>query len=243
MTVSESAKSSNGYAIRAERVSRHYKMGEALIRAVDEISLEVGAGEFLALLGASGSGKSTLLNLMAGLDRPSSGTILALGRDLAVMSTTELATHRNRTIGIVFQSFQLLPRMTLEENVELPLRLAEVPRGDRPARVREVLERVGLTARTRHRPTELSGGEQQRAAIARALVNQPMILLADEPTGNLDTKTGEEIMSLIAQIHRPPSGPGRTIVMVTHERLLAERYADRIVTLSDGAISREECLR
>lgn len=243
MNVPEAATSSNGFAIRAEQVSRHYKMGEALIRAVDEISLEIGNGEFLALLGASGSGKSTLLNLMAGLDRPSSGSILALGRDLATMSSQDLATHRNRTIGMVFQSFQLLPRMTLEENVELPLRLAEVPRADRPARVQEALERVGLAARTRHRPTELSGGEQQRAAIARALVNQPMILLADEPTGNLDSKTGEEIMSLIAQIHRPSSGPGRTIVMVTHEQALAERYADRIVTLSDGAISREERLR
>jgi putative ABC transport system ATP-binding protein len=218
-------------------------MGEALIRAVDAISLEVGAGEFLALLGASGSGKSTLLNLMAGLDRPSTGAILALGRDLAAMSSEDLATHRNRTIGMVFQSFQLLPRMTLEENVELPLRLAEVPRGERPARVREALERVGLGARTRHRPSELSGGEQQRAAIARALVNQPNILLADEPTGNLDSKTGEEIMNLVAQIHRPASGSGRTVVMVTHERALAERYADRIVTLSDGTIAREERLR
>ncbi len=243
MNVPEPATSANGFAIHAERVSRHYKMGEALIRAVNEISLVVGAGEFLALLGASGSGKSTLLNLMAGLDRPSAGTILAMGHNLATMSSEELAAHRNRTIGIVFQSFQLLPRMTLEENVELPLRLAEVPRADRPARVREALERVGLSARTRHRPTELSGGEQQRAAIARALVNQPRILLADEPTGNLDSKTGEEIMSLIAEIHRPASGPGRTVVMVTHERALAERYADRIVTLSDGAISREERLR
>lgn len=243
MNVPEMSPSSNGCAILAERVSRHYKMGESLIRAVNEISLSVGAGEFLALLGASGSGKSTLLNLMAGLDRPSSGSILAMGHDLAGMSSEELAAHRNKTIGMVFQSFQLLPRMTLEENVELPLRLAEVPRGERPARVREALERVGLAARTRHRPTELSGGEQQRAAIARALVNQPMILLADEPTGNLDSKTGEEIMNLIAEIHRPSSGPPRTIVMVTHERGLAERYADRIVTLSDGAISGEERLR
>jgi len=243
MNVTETAATLNGFAVRAQRVSRSYKMGEAVIRAVDEISLDVGTGEFLALLGASGSGKSTLLNLMAGLDRPSSGSILAMGRDLAAMSSEDLATHRNRTIGIVFQSFQLLPRMTLEENVELPLRLAEVPRSERPARVQEVIERVGLGARSRHRPTELSGGEQQRGAIARALVNQPKILLADEPTGNLDSKTGEEIMSLIAQINRPASGPGRTIVMVTHERALAERYADRIVTLSDGAISREERLR
>lgn len=228
-----------------------------MIRAVDGISLSVAEGEFLALLGASGSGKSTLLNLMAGLDRPTSGAIVAHGQDLAKMSSEKLAAHRNRTIGMVFQSFQLLPRMTLEENVELPLRLAEVPRSDRPARVTEALQRVGLSARARHRPSELSGGEQQRAAIARALVNQPMILLADEPTGNLDSKTGEEIMNLIGEIHRPPagragppagqtapaSGLGRTVVMVTHERALAEQYADRIVTLSDGAISREERLR
>jgi putative ABC transport system ATP-binding protein len=209
------------------------------------------------LLGASGSGKSTLLNLMAGLDRPSTGTILALGKDLASMSSEELAAHRNRTVGMVFQSFQLLPRMTLEENVELPLRLAEAPRGERSGRVREALERVGLASRAHHRPTELSGGEQQRGAIARALVNQPMILLADEPTGNLDSRTGEEIMKLIAEIHRPSaarlpggqgragpaSSPGMTIIMVTHERALAERYADRIVTLSDGGIAREERLR
>jgi putative ABC transport system ATP-binding protein len=243
MNVTETQASSNGNAILASQVSRHYNMGGVTIRAVDQISLEVRGGEFLALLGASGSGKSTLLNLIAGLDRPSSGAMFAHGRDLAKMSSEELARHRNQTIGIVFQSFQLLPRMTLEENVELPLRLAEVPRSERPARVREALERVGLVARVKHRPTELSGGEQQRAAIARALVNRPMILLADEPTGNLDTKTGEEIMSLIAEVHRPSSGPGRTVIMVTHEHGLAERYADRIVTLSDGAISREERLR
>ena len=243
MNVPEVPISSSGLAIHADRVSRHYKMGEVLIRAVDQISLEVRAGEFVALLGASGSGKSTLLNLIAGLDRPSSGAIFAQGRDLATMSSEELASHRNHTIGIVFQSFQLLSRMTLEENVELPLRLAEVPRAERPARVLEALERVHLGGRLKHRPTELSGGEQQRAAIARALVNRPMILLADEPTGNLDSKTGEEIMNLLAEIHRPQSGPGRTIIMVTHEHALAERYADRIVTLSDGAISGEERLR
>jgi putative ABC transport system ATP-binding protein len=242
MSVPDTAANSNGFAIRAERVSRHYQMGETLIRAVNEISLDVSAGEFLVLLGASGSGKSTLLNLIAGLDRPSAGTILALGRNLATMSSEELAAHRNRTVGMVFQSFQLLPRMTLEENVELPLRLAEAPRGERSGRVREALERVGLAARAGHRPTELSGGEQQRGAIARALVNRPKILLADEPTGNLDSKTGEEIMKLIAEIHGPPSGPGMTIVMVTHERALAERYADRIVTLSDGAVAHEEQL-
>src|SRR5712691_11215049 len=233
MNVSEIPASSNGFAIRADRVSRHYKMGSAIIRAVDQISLEVRAGEFLALLGASGSGKSTLLNLIAGLDRPSSGAIFAQGRDLAEMSSEELAQHRNQTIGIVFQSFQLLPRMTLEENVELPLRLAEMPRGERPARVREALERVGLTARTRHRPTELSGGEQQRAAIARALVNQPKILLADEPTGNLDSKTGTEVMQLIRTLNESLQ---MTVVLVTHETALAEKYADRMIFLADGKV-------
>jgi len=243
MNVTEPQTISIGIAIRADQVSRQYNMGGVAIRAVDQISLDVLEGEFLALLGASGSGKSTLLNLIAGLDRPSSGAIFAQGRDLAKMSSEELARHRNQTVGIVFQSFQLLPRMTLEENVELPLRLAEIPRGARAARVHEALDRVGLAARVKHRPMELSGGEQQRAAIARALVNKPMILLADEPTGNLDSKTGDEIMNLIAGIHKPASGAGRTIIMVTHERALAERHADRIVTLSDGAISREERLR
>jgi putative ABC transport system ATP-binding protein len=243
MNVTETHSNSNGFAVRAVSVSRHYKMGDAVIRAVNEISLEIRTGEFIALLGASGSGKSTLLNLIAGLDRPTAGAILAQGRDLATLSSEELADHRNHTIGIVFQSFQLLPRMSVEENVELPLRIAEVPRGERPALVRDALERVGLGGRTKHRPMEISGGEQQRAAIARALVNRPMILLADEPTGNLDTKTGDEIMTLIGEIHHPASGSGRTIIMVTHERALAEKYADRIVTLSDGSIAKEERLR
>jgi putative ABC transport system ATP-binding protein len=229
--------SANGIAIRTERVSRHYTMGAALIRAVNEITLEVRAGEFLALLGSSGSGKSTLLNLMAGLDRPTAGKIFAHGRDLAQMNSQELAQHRSRTVGMVFQAFNLLPRMTLEENVELPLRLAEVPRSERPGRVREALERVGLTARLAHRPGELSGGEQQRAALARALVNRPSILLADEPTGNLDSRTGEEILQLLSEINQTL---GRTLVMVTHERALAERFAHRIVFLSDGKLLEKE---
>lgn len=222
-----------GVAVRAERVSRHYQMGTALIRAVDDITLEVRNSEFLALLGTSGSGKSTLLNLMAGLDRPSSGVILAQGRSLSEMSQLELARYRSRTVGMVFQSFNLLPRMTLEENVELPLRLAEVERAERPARVREALERVRLETRLRHRPAELSGGEQQRAALARALVNRPALLLADEPTGNLDSATGESIMQLLRKIQQ---SLGMTIVMVTHERPLAERFADRIASLADGKL-------
>jgi putative ABC transport system ATP-binding protein len=220
-------------ALALEHVCRIYAMGEASIRAVDGVSLEVPAGEFLALLGSSGSGKSTLLNLLAGLDRPTSGTIIAAGRNLAELSSPELARYRRETVGMVFQSFNLLPRMTLEENVELPLRLAEVERGERAARVREALEHVRLSKRMGHRPSELSGGEQQRTAIARALVNRPRILLADEPTGNLDSATGEAILTLLREIQ---SHLGMTIVMVTHERPLAERFADRLATMGDGKL-------
>jgi putative ABC transport system ATP-binding protein len=220
-------------AIRLDHVTRHYTMGEAVIRAVDDVSLDLPSGEFLALLGSSGSGKSTLLNLMAGLDRPTSGAVIAHGQDLSKVSSLELARYRRQTVGMVFQSFNLLPRMTLEENVELPLRLAEVDRGDRAARVRESLERVGLAKRIGHRPSELSGGEQQRAAIARALVNRPRILLADEPTGNLDSATGESILTLLREIQK---NPGMTIVMVTHERPLAERFADRLAVMGDGKL-------
>ncbi len=220
-------------AFQLEHVCRHYAMGETSIRAVDDVSLTVPTGEFLALLGSSGSGKSTLLNLMAGLDRPTSGSIAGTGRNLAKLSSLELARYRRETVGMVFQSFNLLPRMTLEENVELPLRLAEVERGERAARVREALEHVRLTKRMGHRPSELSGGEQQRTAIARALVNRPKILLADEPTGNLDSATGEAIMNLLREIQ---SNLGMTIVMVTHERPLAERFADRLATMGDGKL-------
>ncbi len=224
---------SDGFAIRAERVSRHFQMGETLIRAVDEVTLSIRKGEFVGLLGSSGSGKSTLLNLMAGLDRPTSGTMIAGGRNLAELNSRELARYRNQTAGIVFQAFNLLPRMTLEENVELPLRLAEVDRGERAARVREALERVHLEKRSAHRPGELSGGEQQRAAIARALVNRPTILYADEPTGNLDSATGEEILALLREINQMLAA---TIVLVTHEQPLAERFAGRIAFMKDGKL-------
>jgi len=228
-------------AISAQRLARHYPMGSATIKAVDGISLEIREGEFVALLGASGSGKSTLLNLFAGLDRATSGAVFVLGRELGAMSSIELSRHRNRTIGMVFQSFNLLPRMTVAENVELPLRLGEVPRAERGARVAEALKRVGLTARSEHRPGELSGGEQQRVAIARALVNRPRILLADEPTGNLDSRTGEEIMELMTEINRPANGAAAaTVVMVTHERSLAERYSRRMVTIADGRVAGDE---
>jgi putative ABC transport system ATP-binding protein len=219
--------------IQAERVSREYRLGETLIRAVDEVSLTIQKGEFLALLGSSGSGKSTLLSMMAGLDRPTSGAIRVQERNLAELEADELARYRRETVGMVFQSFNLLPRMTLEENVELPLRLAEVDRHERESRVSEALDRVGLAPRRRHRPSELSGGEQQRGALARALVNRPAILFADEPTGNLDSVNGEQILLLLREIQL---SLGMTTVMVTHERPLAEKFANRIALLSDGRL-------
>lgn len=224
----------NGVAIRTVDVCRHYTMGESLVRALDGVTLEVRDAEFLALLGSSGSGKSTLMNLIAGLDRPTSGSIIAHGKDLAQMDSEELARYRRHTVGMVFQAFNLVPTMTLVENVELPLRFAEVERADRHVRVREALERVGLGKRLTHRPSEMSGGEQQRAALARALVNRPSILVADEPTGNLDSRTGEEILTFIREFNESMK---MTVVMVTHERALAERYAHRIVFLADGKLA------
>lgn len=220
-------------AIRSKNVCRHYRMGDALIRAVDGVSLEVPAGEFVALLGSSGSGKSSMLNLIAGLDTPTSGSVVVQDRDLAKLSREDLAKYRLHVVGMVFQSFNLIASMTLIENVELPLRFAEVDRGQRESMAREALERVGLQARVHHRPSELSGGEQQRAALARALINRPQLLLADEPTGNLDSHTGTEIMNMLRDFNREL---GMTVVMVTHERALAERYVRRMVFLADGKL-------
>jgi ABC-type lipoprotein export system ATPase subunit len=220
-------------AIRSQNLCRHYRMGETLIRAVDGVSLEVRAGEFVALLGSSGSGKSSVLNLIAGLDRPTSGSVVVHDRDLAKLSREELAKYRLHVVGMVFQSFNLIASMTLAENVELPLRFAEVDRRERDSLAREALERVGLRARMNHRPSELSGGEQQRAALARALINRPKLLLADEPTGNLDSHTGSEIMDMVRDFNQKL---GMTVVMVTHERALAERYAQRMIFLADGKL-------
>jgi putative ABC transport system ATP-binding protein len=234
MTLNPKESSSNGAsAVRIVDLHRHYQMGEALIRAVDGISLQIQPGEFVALLGSSGSGKSSLLNLIAGLDRPTSGAVIVEDRDLAKLSREELAKHRLRTVGMVFQSFNLVSRMTVAENVDLPLRFAEIDRGQRQTLTRQALERVGLGSRMTHRPSELSGGEQQRAALARALINQPKLLLADEPTGNLDSRTGTEIMNFIREFNL---SLGMTIVMVTHERALAERYARRMIFLADGKL-------
>jgi putative ABC transport system ATP-binding protein len=234
MTSAPSVSATRGtIAIQSENLCRHYRLGENVIRAVDGVSLEVHSGEFLALLGSSGSGKSSMLNLIAGLDRPTSGSVVVQDRDLAKLSREELAKYRLHVVGMVFQSFNLIPSMTVIENVELPLRFAEIDRSQRQSLAREALERVGLKARTNHRPSELSGGEQQRAALARALINRPKLLLADEPTGNLDSHTGIEIMDMVRDFNREL---GMTVVMVTHERALAERYAERMIFLADGKL-------
>src|SRR6202011_113959 len=223
--------------IRTEDLCRHYRLGDTLIRAVDGISLQVRCGEFVALLGSSGSGKSSVLNLVAGLDRPTSGSVIVQGRNLAQLSREELSKYRLHTVGMVFQSFNLISSMTLAENVELPMRFAEVERGKRQDLAHDALERVGLVARMKHRPSELSGGEQQRAALARALINRPQLLLADEPTGNLDSHTGTEIMDLVREFNQQL---GMTVVMVTHERALAERYVQRMIFLADGKLVGDE---
>jgi putative ABC transport system ATP-binding protein len=225
--------SSTSQAILTDNVCRYYPMGGSTIRAVDGISLSIERGEFVALLGQSGSGKSTLLNLLAGLDRPTSGSVLVNGRDLAKMSPEDLARYRRNDVGMVFQAFHLIPAMTITENVELPMRFAEVDRAERAQRVRESLERVGLGKRRQHKPSQLSGGEQQRVSLARALANRPPLLLADEPTGNLDSRTGEDILNLIRDVSL---SLGMTVVMVTHERALAERFAQRLIFLADGKL-------
>ena len=220
-------------SIRVQGLTRHYQMGPEVIRAVEDVSLEIAAGEFAALLGPSGSGKSTLLHLMAGLDQPTAGSIQVAGKELRGLSSEELARYRRHTVGMVFQAFNLIPSLRVFDNVELPLRLAEVERGERRDRVRDALERVGLGARSEHRPPQLSGGEQQRVALARALVNTPAVLFADEPTGNLDSRTGEEIMRFIEELNRTL---GMTVVLVTHERPLAERFARRMIFMADGKV-------
>jgi len=220
-------------AIEARVASRYYTMGEATVRAVDDVSFTIERGEFAALLGPSGSGKSTLLNLLAGLDRLSAGNIVVDGRDLSTMDSEALARYRRLTVGMIFQSFNLVPTMTLADNIELPLRFAETPRSERRGRVMELLANVGLAQRADHKPTELSGGEQQRGAIARALANRPSVLLADEPTGNLDSSNGQEVMRLLRDLNEKM---GVTVLMVTHDPALATRYAHKSLHMADGKL-------
>jgi len=217
--------------IRLEEVTRLYRLGEIEVRALDGVSLQIEQGEFASIVGASGSGKSTLMNLIGCLDRPTSGRYLLDGKDVSTLGVNDLATIRGRTIGFIFQNFNLLRRTSALENVELPLVYSGVPPAERRRRASEVLRRVGLEARMEHHPGQLSGGQQQRVAIARALVAGPRVLLADEPTGNLDSRTSAEVMDLIASLH----SNGQTIVMVTHEPGLAARAA-HVVVMRDGRI-------
>ena len=233
-SMSEATATAPESSIRVEALSRHYRMGPEVIHAVEDVSLEIAGGEFAALLGQSGSGKSTLLHLIAGLDRPTAGAIRVAGRELTALASEELARYRRHIVGMVFQSFNLIPSLPVYENVELPLRLAEVTRDERRTRVEEALDQVGLTGRSHHRPTQLSGGEQQRVALARALVNRPSVLLADEPTGNLDSRTGEQIMRLIEHCNHALK---MTVLLVTHERDLAERFARRMIFMADGKVT------
>jgi ABC-type lipoprotein export system ATPase subunit len=217
-------------------LKKHYRMGTSTVRALDGVSLSVEQGEFVALLGTSGSGKSTLLNLVAGLDRPTEGSLRIFDHDLAQMSSAELSLHRRHNVGIIFQSFNLVSTMTARENVTLAMMFAGVPRAERDSAATALLGSIGLGERQQHRPPELSGGEQQRVAIARALSNKPHLLLADEPTGNLDSHTSRDIMSILKDLNERE---GKTIIMVTHDASLARAYAHRTITLLDGVVVEE----
>jgi putative ABC transport system ATP-binding protein len=213
-------------------VTKTYEMGaETIVHALDGVSLSIDGGDYVAIMGPSGSGKSTLMNLIGCLDTPSTGSYILKGREIATMNDDELAQIRNKEIGFIFQTFNLLPRADAVQNVELPLVYSGLARRERRERAEKALDAVGLGTRKHHRPNELSGGQRQRVAIARALVNGPSILLADEPTGNLDSKTGEEILALMDELHRG----GNTIILVTPEDELAQ-HASRVVRLRDGKI-------
>jgi putative ABC transport system ATP-binding protein len=217
--------------IRFDHVTRVYTMGQRKLYALREVSLDIAAGEFVAIVGPSGSGKSTLLNLISGIDKPDTGRVIVDGAEINAMSENALAKWRGQKIGIVFQFFQLLPTLTAHENVMLPMELRNTFADKRHARANDALARVGLAERATQLPSELSGGEQQRVALARALANDPPILLADEPTGNLDSATGQRVVELLAELNRA----GKTIVLVTHEETLA-RTASRLVHVRDGRL-------
>ncbi len=224
--------------IQVEGVRKIYEVGIQKIEAIAGVDLEIDSNEYVAIMGPSGSGKSTFMNILGCLDSPTEGTYCLNGKLVSNLSDDELARIRNKEIGFVFQTFNLLPRATALQNVELPLIYGGIPAEERRHRSEEALEAVGLADRAVHRPNELSGGQRQRVALARALVNQPSIILADEPTGNLDSRTGEEIMTIFEKIH----GAGNTIIIVTHEEYIAE-HANRIVRLLDGKIESDQRVR
>ena len=229
----------NGTLIKFQKISKTYSLDEAEeVHALQEISLEVERNEYVAVMGPSGSGKSTLMNLVGCLDTPSSGLYEFNAVNVSSMSDNELARIRNREIGFVFQTFNLLPRSDALHNVELPLIYAGIPSAERKRRAEEALTSVGLHDRAHHKPNELSGGQRQRVAIARALVTRPSLILADEPTGNLDTKTGDEIMIIVEELHEK----GNTIILVTHEEYIAE-HAERIIRIRDGRIESDTHVR
>jgi putative ABC transport system ATP-binding protein len=238
LTASESYRQDlvdTGVVIRTEALAKVYQMGAEEVHALCGIDVEIRKGEYVAIMGPSGSGKSTLMNLIGCLDSPSSGRYWLAGRLVSELDDDELAYIRNKEIGFVFQTFNLLPRATALHNVELPLIYNGTPSEERIERAKKALERVDLVPRMHHKPNELSGGQRQRVAIARALVNNPSIVLADEPTGNLDSKTGEEIMHLFENLH----GQGNTIILVTHEMDIAQ-HAHRVIFIRDGKIASDE---
>jgi len=221
--------------MRLENVCRDFQVGDQIVHALDQISLEIERGEYISVMGPSGSGKSTLLNLLGLLDRPTSGTYWLNGKDVSSLPDNELAEQRQRNIGFIFQSFHLIPRLSALENVELPLVLAGATPSQRRQRAREVLDAVGLSARLDHRPDQLSGGERQRVAIGRAIVMKPAVLLADEPTGNLDSKSGDEVVNIIEQLNRD----GISLLVVTHDPEIGQR-AKRHLAMHDGKVVSDE---
>ena len=217
--------------IEFDGVCKYYQMGDTLVKAADHVSFKINKGEFVAIVGQSGSGKSTCMNIIGCLDVPTHGVYRLNGRDVGKMNRNELAAVRNEMLGFIFQQYNLLPRLNLMENVEVPLVYAGVSRAERHARAREVLEQVGLGDKLKNRPNQLSGGQQQRVSIARALVRNPPVILADEPTGALDSHTGREVLGLLQQLHKQ----GHTVVLITHDNSIAVQ-ADRIIRLEDGRV-------
>ncbi len=222
------------YVIEIDSLSKIYSTGKTEFKALNNVTLRIRKGDFVAIMGPSGSGKSTLMNIIGCLDRPTSGRIILDGENISTVSDNELAMIRGRKVGFIFQKFNLMPTMTASKNVSLPMVFVGASRGDRDRRGSELLEKVGLTNWATHKPAELSGGQQQRVAIARALCNNPSIILADEPTGNLDTKTGEQIMEMLVSLNKE----GKTILLVTHAISL-KRFANRVINMRDGEVTEE----